>query len=61
MSDTEEELYDFENEELDYSYENVHITRHIYDYIKDMCKNTSLFSELIECELYEFLYPQEEE
>ena len=55
--DTEEELFDLDNEELDLSYQNVYMTRHIYEYIKEMCKDTELFSELLEEELYEFLYP----
>jgi len=59
MSDTEEELFDIDNEELDLSYQNVYMTRHIYEYIKEMCKDTDLFSELLEDELYDFLYPKE--
>lgn len=31
MSDTEEELFDLDNEELDLSYQNVYMTRHIYE------------------------------
>ncbi len=61
MSDTEEELFDIENEELDLSYQDVDITRNIYEYIKDMCKDTDLFSELLEDNLYDFLYPQFDE
>ncbi len=59
MSDTEEELFDLDNEELDLSYQNVYMTRRIYEYIKEMCKDTDLFSYLLEIELYEFLYPKE--
>ena len=59
MSDTEEELFDIYNEELDLSYQNVYITRHIYEYIKEMCNDTDLFSELLEDDLYDFLYPKE--
>lgn len=57
---TEDELVDFENEELDLSYQNVHTTRNIYEYIKEMCKDTYLFSELLEDDLYDFLYPEQE-
>jgi hypothetical protein len=57
MSDIEEELFYFDNEELDASYQNVYMARNIYEYIKEMCKDTELFSELLEDELYEFLYP----
>jgi hypothetical protein len=32
--------------------------RHIYEYIKEMCNDTDLFSELLEDDLYEFLYPE---
>ena len=59
MSDTEEELFDLDNEELDLSYQNVYMTRHIYEYIQEMCFDTNLFSELLENELYDFLYPKE--
>jgi hypothetical protein len=59
MSDTEEELFDIDNEELDLSYQNVYITRHIYEYIKEMCNDADLFSELLEDDLYDFLYPKE--
>jgi hypothetical protein len=59
MSDTEEELFDLDNEELDLSYQNVYMTMHIYEYIKEMCFDTNLFSELLENDLYEFLYPKE--
>lgn len=57
--DIEEELFDIENDELDLSYQNVDITRNIYEYIKEMCKDTNLFSELVEEDLYEYLYPEE--
>lgn len=57
MSDTEEEQFDFENDELDLSYQDMVMTRNIYEYIKEMCKDSELFSELLEEELYEFLYP----
>ena len=59
MSDTEEELFDIDNEELDLSYQNVYIIRHIYEYIKEMCNDSDLFSELLEDDLYDFLYPKE--
>ena len=58
MSDTEEELFDLDNEELDLSYQNVYMTRNIYEYIQEMCFDTNLFSELLEDELYDFLYPE---
>jgi hypothetical protein len=57
MSDYEDE-FDFENDELDLSYEDVYITRDIYEYIKSICKGTDLFGDLLEEELYEFLYPE---
>ena len=57
--DIEEELFDLDNEELDVSYQNVYMTMHIYEYIQEMCKDTDLFSELLENELYDFLYPKE--
>lgn len=60
MSDIEEEQFDFENDELDLSYENVYITRHIYEYIKEMCIDTNLFSQLLEDDLYDFLYPEKQ-
>ena len=58
MSDTEEELFDVENEELDLVYQNMYTTAHIYEHIREMCKDTDLFSELLEEELYYFLYPE---
>lgn len=58
MSDTEEELFDIENEEFDLVYQNMYTTSHIYEYIREMCKDTDLFSELLEEELYYFLYPE---
>ena len=58
MSDTEEDLFDLDNEELELSYQNVYMTRRIYEYIREMCKDTDLFSELLEEKLYYFLYPE---
>jgi len=57
MSDYEDD-FDFENDELDLSYEDVYIMRGIYEYIKEICKGTDLFGDLLEEELYEFLYPE---
>ena len=49
------------DEELDLSYEDVIRTREITEFIKRMCKGTELFQYLVEDDLYDFLYPQEEE
>lgn len=48
------------DEELDLSYEDVIRTREITEFIQRMCKGTDLFQYLIEDDLYDFLYPQEE-
>jgi len=49
------------DEELDLSYEDVVRTREITEFIKRICKDTELFQYLIEDDLYDFLYPQNEE
>lgn len=49
------------DEELDLSYEDVIRTRDITEFIQRMCKGTELFQYLVEDDLYDFLYPQEEE
>ena len=49
------------DEELDLSYEDVIRTREITEFIQRMCKGTELFQYLVEDDLYDFLYPQEEE
>jgi hypothetical protein len=49
------------DEELDLSYEDVIRTREITAFIQRMCKGTELFQYLVEDDLYDFLYPQEEE
>ena len=49
------------DEELDLSYEDVIRTREISEFIQRMCKGTELFQYLVEDDLYDFLYPQEEE
>ena len=49
------------DEELDLSYEDVIRTREITKFIQRMCKGTELFQYLVEDDLYDFLYPQEEE
>jgi hypothetical protein len=59
MSDYESDY--MSDEELDLSYEDIETTRRVYDTIKFMSKGTELFQYLTEDDLYDFLYPQEEE
>ncbi len=60
MSNSDDDVY-MSDEELDTTYDDVITTREIAETIRDMCKGTLLFQNLIEDDLYDFLYPQKEE